>query len=485
MQFYLVLTTVTAIIFFLSWKIWKKTRDISFLAGIFMIYYWTLLGAWFIVYDELTEQKGKNFGLHYYYLLDKMFPVHADHYYMKAILLYALFIFTLLFTILFSVSRRDRSNGIQNSIGSKIIIRNNILFLTSIISIISSFVLVYTEIKIAIDIDKSIYTVVTTYPNRFYTLHQIFNLLATVPLFYGFVTYLGKDGNNFTDTIRKKYYLFYYLLILGVIVFYLVFLGNKHALFYAGLSGFLFYIYNVNFKIKWRPVIIYFLVIGLPLMCTDTIRSFPPSAFSSMLGHEKEIPIHTTATPPPAASHFSAEKAIASVLFSNEIFGGHFSMYGVLSFNVPFTYGSSLVSLLCSLVPKVLWPDRPPTIYEHYVNHVHAVPGQGYSINHATAWYLNFGIPGIIIGALVLGFLWSFFYNKLYSAGINIIKHRYFKLIVILGMPAVTAQIMNLIRSGPEGYKPLLFEALIIPAAVLFFASQTEVMTGQSKKDNE
>jgi hypothetical protein len=92
---YLCLFVFTLIIYFLTWKIWKKTKQIAFPIGISLLYYWSLLGAWFIIFDGLTGQKGKEFGHHYYYLFEKMFPVHADNSYLLTISLYALFIITI------------------------------------------------------------------------------------------------------------------------------------------------------------------------------------------------------------------------------------------------------------------------------------------------------------------------------------------------------------------------------------------------------
>ena len=69
-------------------------------------------------------------------------------------------------------------------------------------------------------------------------------------------------------------------------------------------------------------------------------------------------------------------------------------MYGVLAAGVEPRFGYSLYSLVCSVIPRVLWPDRPRDIYLYYSESVGAIQNQGYSLHHATGWYLNFGYPG-------------------------------------------------------------------------------------------
>src|SRR5262249_49792084 len=91
---------------------------------------------------------------------------------------------------------------------------------------------------------------------------------------------------------------------------------------------------------------------------------------------------------------------------SNEAFGAHFSMYGVLAAQTSPKFGYSIYSLACSVIPRVLWPDRPRDIYLYYSESVGAIQNQGYSLHHATGWYLNFGYAGVAVGAIVLGLLW-------------------------------------------------------------------------------
>ena len=96
---------------------------------------------------------------------------------------------------------------------------------------------------------------------------------------------------------------------------------------------------------------------------------------------------------------------------SNEAYGAHFSMYGVLAGQVEPRFGYSLYALACSVIPRVLWPDRPRDIYLYYSESVGAIQNQGYSLHHATGWYLNFGYLGVALGAIVMGLVWAYCLN--------------------------------------------------------------------------
>ena len=99
-------------------------------------------------------------------------------------------------------------------------------------------------------------------------------------------------------------------------------------------------------------------------------------------------------------------ESVTFILQSNEAFAAHFSLYGTLKFNVAPTIGWSVYSLAASIVPRMVWADRPEDVYPYYAEQVGVNPDQGYTLHHATGWYLNFGFTGIIAGGLFVG--WGF-----------------------------------------------------------------------------
>jgi hypothetical protein len=97
------------------------------------------------------------------------------------------------------------------------------------------------------------------------------------------------------------------------------------------------------------------------------------------------------------------------------------------------------------------------------------VEGQGFTIHHATGWYLNFGFLGILIGALFWGWVWATCYAGFHRDGLQ--RSRFWTLWGRVLPWMFVASIPMLIRAGFEGYKALLVEALLLPTVILLLAS--------------
>ncbi|HVO96434.1 MAG TPA: hypothetical protein VMT15_00115, partial [Bryobacteraceae bacterium] len=166
---------------------------------------------------------------------------------------------------------------------------------------------------------------------------------------------------------------------------------------------------------------------------------------------------------------------------SNEAYAAHFSLYGVLASGAEPRFGYSLYSLACSVVPRVLWPDRPADIYSYYADSVGAIQNQGYSVHHATGWYLNFGFAGVALGAIVLGLVWAYCLNahQKIRPGSGLL----FRLFATISPWLFVACLPPLIRAGPEGYKGFLVEGLLIPLIVLAFACRPQRASVRLKWD--
>src|SRR5262249_30285408 len=153
---------------------------------------------------------------------------------------------------------------------------------------------------------------------------------------------------------------------------------------------------------------------------------------------------------------------------SNEAYAAHFSMYGVLANNVEPKFGYSLYSLVCSVVPRLVWKDRPPAIYSYYSASVGAIQNQGYSLHDATGWYLNFGYPGVALGGVLLGFAWAFCMRS--RSMIRAKSGLTFRLFAVVSPWLFVACLPPLVRAGPEAYKGLFIEGVLIPVGTLLFA---------------
>ncbi|OFX21249.1 MAG: hypothetical protein A2033_11085 [Bacteroidetes bacterium GWA2_31_9] len=466
MLHYLLLTSCTIIIVFLAWQIWKKTKQIAFIIGIGLLYYWSLLGSWFIIYDELTLQNGKNFGLAYYDYLIKLFPVHADKIYYLVISYYSIFIIVIELTVLYFTKKKEFN--IESNF-KPIYISHFWLITFCLSATIISFIIIWTQILIAAKFHQSVYYITRNYHDNYYTIHQILNQVAIVSLYIGFITFLSSKSSTYLTGSQKNNYIWAYAIAIFIIEGYLLFIGNKREIFFGGILGILFIIINMNNRINYKKLLVFFAIIIVPLFLNDGLRSYSPTFLTNYFNvsdlefHPKEEISYTT---------FTAKNTVFRFIFSNEMFVPHFSMYGILSHNIPLTYGTSLVSLSASIVPHFLWHDRPEGIYEYYATQVNAKPGTGYTIHHASAWYLNFGVLGILLGAFIFGIIWTFLYNQ-FNNLLNI-RFKFFKIIYIIGFIAFTSNIASLIRGGPEAYKALVFEAILIPSFVIFVASIIE-----------
>jgi hypothetical protein len=260
----------------------------------------------------------------------------------------------------------------------------------------------------------------------------------------------GDRSRNFVSPRGRRFLLGYVALIAGMGVFTFI-LGNKNEVFVALITGVLAYLSAVRrpnlFKVATAVVVgMWF------LYAIDFFRGVPLSDMQHAVAEHLE----------------DAHELASFVTSSNEGYAAHFSMYGVLAANVEPKFGYSLYALVCSVVPRVWWPDRPLDIYFYYSESVGALQGQGYSLHHATGWYLNFGYAGVLLGGVVLGWVWSLCLR----ARERIRPHSGLlaRVFAAIAPWVFTAYLPPPIRAGPEGYKGFVVEGLLIPLAVLALA---------------
>ncbi len=74
MEYYALLTVATIVIAVLAATLYRMRGDYSIVLGVVALYYWSLYGAWFVVFDKSGGEGVQN----YWYLEKKMFPVALD-----------------------------------------------------------------------------------------------------------------------------------------------------------------------------------------------------------------------------------------------------------------------------------------------------------------------------------------------------------------------------------------------------------------------
>lgn len=441
MNYFALLTVSTAVIAVLALTLYRKRRDVGVLVGTAALYYWSLFGAWYVVIDKLGGFSGKN----YYYLELKMFPVELDGNYMLTLVLYSAFIILTQLTLLAALSgKRERPIP-------RLILRHGPILISSYLAALASFLIIRDKLSTAWALNASAYLYTRSQTGQWFTLHQVLNRAAMIPAAIGLATLMAGNRSRFFVNVRRWYTLpAYLLLLLGIGVFTFV-LGNKNEVLVSLIAGVLAYLASVR-----RPSLV---KVGLVLAAgawflytIDFFRGVPVAEMRTAVEQRLD---DTT----------GVGRFITS---SNEAYAAHFSMYGVLSNRVEPRFGYSLYALACSIIPRVLWPDRPLDIYFYYSQQVGAVQNQGYSLHHATGWYLNFGIPGVALGAIVLGLVWAYCLNA--HQRIRTKSKLLFRLFATVAPWLFVAYLPPLVRAGPEGYKGLLIEGILIPVGILALA---------------
>jgi hypothetical protein len=441
MEFFAILTMATTVIAVLTLALYRKRKDVGFLVGTGALYYWTLYGAWYIVIDKTGGFSGKN----YHYLEYKLFPIVLDSDYMLTLVLYSGFIVLVQLTLLATL---DAGTRIEIP---RLVMRHEPILIIAVLAALASLYIIKDKLSEAWALNTSAYIYTRQQTDEWFTVHQVLNRVAMLPPAIGFATLLAGDRSRFfVNVVRRYTWPGYIALFIGMGAFTFV-LGNKNEVFMSLITGLLAYLGSVR-----RPS---FLKAGLLLIggmwflySIDFFRGTPLSEMREAVNQRIE----------------EATEVAAFVTSSNEAYAAHFSLYGVLTTGAEPRFGYSLYSLVCSAVPRVLWPDRPADIYNYYADSVGAIQNQGYSVHHATGWYLNFGYTGVALGAITMGLVWAWCCNA--YQGIRPKSGLAFRLFAILSPWLFVACLPPLIRAGPEGYKGFIVEGLMIPIGTLAFA---------------
>jgi hypothetical protein len=440
-EYFILLGLATVAIAGLAAAIYRRCGDMGVIVGIGALYYWSLYGAWFVVIDKLGGASGKS----YYYLERKLFPVSLDEDYLLALALYAGFIITVELTILALAATKT------NRVGPKLTLRHEPILLLGFLAGIASFLLIREKLGTAWALNTSAYWYTRSQTDEWFTVHQVLNRVALIPPAIGVATIAAGNRSRFFVSATRRFTVWgYALLFCGMGAFTFV-LGNKNEVFTAMLAGFLAYLASVR-RPNWTKVLLTGAAGLWFLYAIDYFRATPLNSMSDTVTSRIE----------------DATGIGRFVTSSNEAFAAHFSLYGVLHAQVAPQFGYSIYSLACSIIPRIIWKSRPPDIYVYYSESVGAVQNQGYSLHHAAGWYLNFGIAGIFLGAIVLGLFWVAFLNA--HRRIHTRTGLIVRIFAVVAPWVFAAGLPPLIRAGPEGYKGIFIESIVIPVGVLLFA---------------
>ena len=468
--FYIFLIFFTFLIFKNAYIMWKINKDFTLPISIFFIYYFTLGGALFFPLDSYLGFIGTSYGFHYLPIFDKLFVVNFDNDYILSCVYYVVFILVFQYSYLIIVKKLIRSDKINGNETNKLLFELTlnpfVVLLISLTFIAISFFILRKDIFYAISHEESIYLITRTTKNPYYTIHQLANEFSILIPFIAYSFIIIKSNKFNIKVANKCSTIFILLLTCTLASVYISFLGNRREILSAIVICILISI-NQFKNIYYSRFIYIFMIVLILFLSNDFVRStYIPAKLNGMfhIKEQKDLILKPEEKKDLILKNnekYSLKAIVGSFLFSNELFYAHFSMYGIINKNVPITYGSSFNNLVASVIPRAIYHDRPPDIYSYYVKSVNATPGQIYTIHHATAWYLNFGVIGIFLGAVLLALIFAF--ASYFS--ITTLKNNnvFFVLLKYLFPFLICAQIVTFITTGPEGYKSLLLEGIILP----------------------
>lgn len=441
MEYFAVLALGALAIALLALAIYRLRRDLGIIAGVGALYYWSLYGAWSIVVDKSGGNSGKN----YYYLEHKLFPIALDGAYLETLLLYTVFILLIQIVLWISLS------GQRERLMPRLRLRHEPILAVGVLAGIASYWIIRDKLAMAWALNTSAYWYTRSQTDEWFTVHQVLNRVALIPPAIGLATLAAGNRSKYFVNVVRRYTWPGYILLLGGMISFTFVLGNKNEVFTALLTGVLAYSASLR-RVNWLKLGAVALAGVWFLYGIDYFRATPVSGLWNAVSERAD----------------EATQVGRFVTSSNETFAAHFSMYGVLKTDTEPQFGYSIYSLICSIIPRVLWKDRPRDIYLYYSESVGAIQNQGYSLHHATGWYLNFGYAGIVLGAVLMGLIWAWCLNlpsKIRSKSGLLIR-----LFAIIGPWVFVAGLPPLLRAGPEGYKGFVIESVLIPLAVLGLA---------------
>lgn len=451
---YLLLLTITVAYAWCARVLYRRTRSVGLPIGLALVYYWTFAGAWFFIGDQAIGFQGYRIGLGYYYLMEKMFPFVLNGNYLLALCAYSLFaagLFAALFLLVPKV--QDRSIA-QVALDHRYILLGGTLCL--LFSVLSAVPL----IQEAWQTGRPYYLVMHEDTGRMATLRAWADRGASLCYVFGYAILLGSGhprsyfDDRPTPWQRRAYP--FAIVLMGI---YLSLLGDRHTLFTVLILAVVYLFDRLRREGLKRAARLVLLLLVM-LAFGGWIRGFTPQG--------TRAPLDRTPFSLKAIAHVPRQqdglfRKTGNVVLGNEMFCAHFSMFGVLERGVRPETGISF-TYLATLTSPLIRTGVPPTgVYDLYAREARLTPGQGYTINHATGWYLNFGWIGLVLGGLFMGGAWG----AMLRTSARVDEHYPARLAAIMLPYFFVAYIPPVIRSGPEAYWGMFMEGLVMPMTIL------------------
>lgn len=429
---YILLVIITVYVAGVSLAIVKRTDSLILVVPIAVMYFWSIFGAWSFIPLKLSG------GSIFYE--DMLFSVSIDEHYFMMLLYYSFFIIVFSTFILTHTKRRNlvsiKNNGSYRDVIESLAGNANynlIVYLFLAVFLLSSY--------------KDIYAAMTSNMSA-YSLSRFSSTVAngSLVMFCGDTfTYLAIpilfSRNN---RLRRS-------IIIGLFAIYFLFnflLGNRNILLCDFVILIILYSQLKGLKsvLKIKNVVIAILLFSM-IQFISFVRG--SSVNDIIAGHDA----------------FRMRDIFISTMQSSEQYAAQISMYGVHKYDVPVTYGKGVLYFVSTFIPQFVGLERPERLYHYYIqNTVHNTLDMGVTLHHATAWYLDFGIIGIILGALLWGYVLIYLYKR---------RSRFVYLYGAIIFSAVSIQMIR--DSGMESYKGGLILNTIIPMLIIYFCTKRSI----------
>ncbi|MFT3885373.1 MAG: hypothetical protein QM724_08075 [Flavobacteriales bacterium] len=453
---YLLLSAITAGYAWCVRALYRRTRDVSVVVGAVVLFLWTFAGAWFFIGDAALGFPGFRIGLGYYYLMEKMFPFVLDGNYLLSLACYALFMGAMFGSLFLLVPRP------YQPLRRTVAIDHRYMLLGGALCMAVSMVMAWPVVKYAAAHGASIYLAMHEQTGVLASVRSWADRAAALCFLFGYAIFLVPAGSNALFAQRSgPWHRWNYpaaLLLLGT---YLSLLGDRHTLFTVLILA-LVYLFGCMGRAAWRRSGFLIATCVCILAFGGWVRGFTPQGTRP---EPDRSPFSLSAIAHVPRQQEGPLRKAGNAVFGNELFAAHFSMYGILEQRVPVAPGISFKYLIATLVPTPLRTSTPPTVYDHYAEAAHLVPGQGYTIHAAAGWYLNLGWAGLPIGGAVLGAIWAWLLRlRMRPLRTSHVAWDLLPYLFVAYLPPV-------VRSGPEGLRALVVEGCIIPLLILFLAA--------------
>ncbi|MBK8846579.1 MAG: hypothetical protein IPO27_08600 [Bacteroidetes bacterium] len=437
---------------FMLWRTWTRHKSVVALLPTIILVYWLFAGGFFIIIDQLTNNSTSAIGVHYYDYFQKLLPVRLNNAYLLTITIYAAFILIIQLLVwrYWPASSKPKVSLHFNW---------KSMCSISLVLMMYALLLLWPSLKESFYQRQSFYLYLASHHSRFDSLAQVCKQLSVFISFITLTLFIVSDAATPALQMKKSYLAIAVVICVYVLVTSIALLiGSRHVLIFSGLFALCFYLLNTT-KISYYKLALIAVLFVTPVWAIEHTRGLPIMNLLLSASTEIAAPVQTP----------TLIQSLLGTAFSNEMFVPHMSLYCIIQYDLPFTGGQSFVYLVHSLIPAAISGNRPPDSYTVYSRIFNYYGSQGFTISQPAGWYLNFGVAGALFGALI----WGLFIG--WTQRIFLLYKGSFKLMIILQATvtcSLVAYIPNMVRCGPEVYKALLFEAILLPAICLACCSK-------------